>query len=45
VLAFAYKNLHQRIAKALGEHAIIKVENHQNFAWKELLRGERKGKA
>ncbi len=31
--------IHQRMAKALGEKPLAKVENHHNFAWKELLDG------
>ncbi|RSK24777.1 RtcB family protein [Hymenobacter metallilatus] len=29
--------IHQRLAKALGERPLAKVENHHNFAWKEQL--------
>jgi len=29
--------IHEKIAKALGEKPIIRVENHHNFAWKEKL--------
>lgn len=32
-----HNHIHQRIAKALGEESIAKVENHHNFAWKEKL--------
>ncbi|OUJ74275.1 RtcB family protein [Hymenobacter crusticola] len=32
-----HHQIHQRIAKALGERPAGKVENHHNFAWKERL--------
>jgi tRNA-splicing ligase RtcB (3'-phosphate/5'-hydroxy nucleic acid ligase) len=32
-----HDQIHQRIAKDLGEQPIIKVENHHNFAWNETL--------
>lgn len=32
-----HDQIHERIGKALGEQALLKVENHHNFAWKELL--------
>jgi tRNA-splicing ligase RtcB len=32
--------IHQRIAKALGVNVIARVENHHNFAWKELFEGK-----
>lgn len=32
-----HNHIHRRIAKALGEEPIAKVENHHNFAWKEQL--------
>lgn len=32
-----HDHIHRRIAKALGENPIAKVENHHNFAWKEQL--------
>ncbi|MEJ0031731.1 MAG: RtcB family protein [Bacteroidota bacterium] len=32
-----HDQIHQRISKELGEHPILKVENHHNFAWKENL--------
>ena len=31
--------IHQRIAKALGEKPIAGVENHHNFAWREVHNG------
>ncbi|MCC2546569.1 RtcB family protein [Hymenobacter sp. BT175] len=32
-----HHHIHQRLAKALGERPLAKVENHHNFAWKERL--------
>jgi tRNA-splicing ligase RtcB len=32
-----HHHIHQRIAKALGERPLARVENHHNFAWKEQL--------
>lgn len=32
-----HRHIHQRLAQALGENFIAKVENHHNFAWKEQL--------
>jgi tRNA-splicing ligase RtcB len=32
-----HAQIHQRLAKALGERPVAKVENHHNFAWKERL--------
>jgi tRNA-splicing ligase RtcB len=32
-----HHQIHQRIADALGERALLRVENHHNFAWKEKL--------
>ncbi|HZY81886.1 MAG TPA: RtcB family protein [Cyclobacteriaceae bacterium] len=32
-----HEQIHERIAKALGEQPLFKVENHHNFAWKEQL--------
>ncbi len=32
-----HNQLHKRISKALNEKAILMVENHHNFAWKEKL--------
>src|SRR5690349_3844277 len=31
------RQIHDRIAKALGEQPLFKVENHHNFAWREKL--------
>lgn len=32
--------IHHKIAKAIGERPIARVENHHNFAWKEMLPDE-----
>lgn len=32
-----HNQIHIRIAKALGENPLAKIENHHNFAWKEKL--------
>jgi tRNA-splicing ligase RtcB len=32
-----HEQIHRRLAKALGERPLAKVENHHNFAWKEQL--------
>ena len=32
-----HEQIHRRLAKALGEKPLAKVENHHNFAWKERL--------
>lgn len=32
-----HHQIHQRLAKALGEKHLAMVENHHNFAWKEQL--------
>jgi len=32
--------IHRKMAKAIGATVLAKVENHHNFAWKELLNGE-----
>lgn len=35
-----HHDIHKRIAKALGARPIAMVENHHNFAWKEIINGE-----
>ena len=35
-----HDHIHRRLAKALGENPIAKVENHHNFAWKETHFGK-----
>lgn len=32
--------IHQRLTKAIGGQVLAKVENHHNFAWKEVWNGE-----
>ncbi|HOX81762.1 MAG TPA: RtcB family protein [Chryseolinea sp.] len=32
-----HQQIHERIASALGERELLRVENHHNFAWKEKL--------
>lgn len=32
-----HHQIHERIGQALGERALLTVENHHNFAWKEKL--------
>ncbi|WP_156307765.1 RtcB family protein [Sphingobacterium endophyticum] len=34
-----HDNIHQRLAKALGKRPKITIENHHNFAWKEIMNG------
>ena len=36
-----HHQIHQRLAKALGEKPLTMVENHHNFAWKEKLGNSR----
>ncbi len=31
-----HDDIHQRISKALGKRVICRIENHHNFAWKEI---------
>ena len=35
-----HDDIHRRIAKALGKHPLAKIENHHNFAWKEIIDGK-----
>jgi len=35
-----HHDIHRRIAKALGERPLAMVENHHNFAWKEIVDGQ-----
>lgn len=35
-----HHDIHKRIAKALGERPLAMVENHHNFAWKEMVDGQ-----
>jgi tRNA-splicing ligase RtcB len=32
-----HDDIHARIGKSLGERAIVRIENHHNFAWKDRL--------
>lgn len=32
--------IHRKLSKAIGGTVLAKVENHHNFAWKEMLNGE-----
>ncbi|MEL7162344.1 MAG: RtcB family protein [Bacteroidota bacterium] len=32
-----HDDIHARIGRALGEEALLRVENHHNFAWKDTL--------
>lgn len=32
--------IHNKIAKAIGEKPLARIENHHNFAWKEMYKGE-----
>jgi tRNA-splicing ligase RtcB (3'-phosphate/5'-hydroxy nucleic acid ligase) len=34
-----HHTIHAKIAKAIGEKPLARVENHHNFAWKEILSG------
>ena len=35
-----HDDIHARIAKLLGTKALAKIENHHNFAWKEIVNGQ-----
>jgi tRNA-splicing ligase RtcB len=35
-----HHDIHKRIAKALGTRPLAMVENHHNFAWKEMVNGQ-----
>ena len=35
-----HDNIHYRIAKQLGARSVVTIENHHNFAWKQLVNGE-----
>ena len=32
-----HDDIHKRIAKAIGERPLARIENHHNFAWKEII--------
>jgi len=35
-----HENIHRRIAKAIGNRIMVTIENHHNFAWKEMVNGK-----
>lgn len=35
-----HDDIHRRIAKALGKRIAFNIENHHNFAWKEIVNGK-----
>ncbi|MFI2743585.1 RtcB family protein [Zhouia sp. PK063] len=35
-----HDNIHYRVAKALGKQILVTIENHHNFAWKEMVNGK-----
>ncbi|TCN51513.1 RtcB family protein [Flavobacterium circumlabens] len=35
-----HDNIHRRIAKAIGKRVVVTIENHHNFAWKEIVNGK-----
>jgi len=35
-----HHDIHKRLGKALGARPLAMVENHHNFAWKEIVNGE-----
>ena len=35
-----HHDIHKRLGKALGSKPLAMVENHHNFAWKEIVNGE-----
>ena len=35
-----HDDIHERLAKLLGEKPVAKIENHHNFAWKQVVNGE-----
>ncbi len=35
-----HDDIHLRITKKLGTRAVVKIDNHHNFAWKEMVNGE-----
>jgi tRNA-splicing ligase RtcB len=34
-----HDDIHRRIAKAIGKRVVVTIENHHNFAWKEMVNG------
>lgn len=35
-----HADIHRRLAKALGERPVLTIENHHNFAWREMVDGK-----
>jgi tRNA-splicing ligase RtcB (3'-phosphate/5'-hydroxy nucleic acid ligase) len=35
-----HDDIHRRLAKALGKRVVVTIENHHNFAWKEMVNGK-----
>ncbi|HRI00962.1 MAG TPA: RtcB family protein [Saprospiraceae bacterium] len=35
-----HEDIHRRLSKALGKRVLCTIENHHNFAWKEIHNGE-----
>jgi len=35
-----HDDIHRRISKALGKRVVVTIENHHNFAWKEMVNGK-----
>lgn len=35
-----HDDIHRRIAKAIGKRVVVTIENHHNFAWKEIVNGK-----
>ncbi|WP_418360030.1 RtcB family protein [Sphingobacterium detergens] len=35
-----HEDIHRRLAKALGERTVLTIENHHNFAWREMVDGK-----
>ena len=35
-----HEDIHRRLAKALGKRIAVTIENHHNFAWKEMVDGK-----
>lgn len=35
-----HDNIHARITKVLGTKVVARIENHHNFAWKEMVNGK-----
>lgn len=35
-----HDDIHRRIGKALGKKPVVTIENHHNFAWKEIVGGK-----